>query len=208
MKKTGIIIMTLMSLSAIVIWGIVWDMRSYAGETEYGEVTVVEAPDQTESITPARFVREAFVPVVPDGVNISELARFDANGFNDVYPPGKAKDGKTDGPSYWEGEADAYPNIFTAEFDEPHRIHAIKLLLCPKTIWGARKQTFSVEVSTDGGDYVGLLPEQTYDFDPLTGNELVLEFEEIRAMKLRLIFTGNTGAGGGQIAELEIYANE
>jgi len=208
MNRIQKICLVALAITAVALWGGTWAMQAQSKLVDYGEVSVVETPDQTESITPAAFVKEEFSPVIPDGINLAENARFDANGFNDVYPPGNAKDGDTDGASYWEGMANEYPNIFTATFEEVHSIHALKLLLCPKSIWGPRVQTFSVEISQDGENFVELLPSADYSFDPATGNELVLEFDETDVLALRLNFTGNTGATGAQMAELEIYSNE
>ena len=208
MKKIRLVCLIVLALLAAGIWGGTFMLQAANKNTEYGAVTVVETPEQTESMVPTAFVREEFVPVIPEGVNIAEQARFDANGFNDVYPPGNAKDGDTDGASYWEGVANDYPNIFTASFEDTHSVHALKLLLFPKTIWGPRVQTFSVEVSEDGETFRELLPEEGYHFDPATGNELVLEFDAVEVMAIRLNFTGNTGATGAQIAELEIYSQE
>ncbi|MBR1929948.1 MAG: discoidin domain-containing protein [Lachnospiraceae bacterium] len=208
MKRLRGFCIIVLALAAVAVWGTTFVLQAQNKQSVYGEVTIVETPEQTESITPAAFVKEEFVPVIPKGTNIAQEARFDANGFNDVYPPGNAKDGETQGASYWEGVANEYPNIFTAVFEEPRQIHALKLLLCPKTIWGPRVQTFSVEVSQDGETFTELLASTDYRFDPATGNELVLEFDEVEVEAVQLTFTGNTGATGAQIAELEIYSVE
>lgn len=50
-----------------------------------------------------------------------------------------------------------------------------------------------------------MLPITEYLFDPDTANEVVLEFGNTECMSMRLVFTGNSGAGGAQVAELEIY---
>ncbi len=208
MKKIRVICLVLSGVLAAGIWGATFYLQVQSRTVTYGEVKIVETEDRTESTTHPAFVKEEFIPVVPDGTNIAQEARFDANGFNDVYAPGYAKDGDTSGPSYWEGAADDYPNILTAVFEETRSIHALKLLLNPQSIWGPRIQTFSVEVSEDGENFKELIPLTDYQFDPDTGNELVLEFDEIQAMAVRLTFTGNTGAVGAQIAELEIYSNQ
>ena len=83
--------------------------------------------------------------------------------------------------------------------------HAIKVCLCPKSIWSRRTQSFGVEISKDGENYTELLPITEYLFDPDTANEVVLEFENTECMSVRLVFTGNSGAGEAQVAELEIY---
>ena len=73
----------------------------------YGRVEVIEAPEQTESMLHPYFVKEVYEPVIPTGTNIAQDAKITASGFQDVYTPRKAADGKTEGNSYWEGENDA-----------------------------------------------------------------------------------------------------
>ena len=83
------------------------------------------------------------------------------------------------------------------------------LALNPDPIWGKRTQTFSISVSNDGENYIELLPTSNYDFDPNTGNLVVIDnFKETKAQYVQLTFTGNTGATAGQIAELEVYSND
>ncbi|MBR6395725.1 MAG: discoidin domain-containing protein [Lachnospiraceae bacterium] len=168
-------------------------------------VTVMEAPAQSESFTHEAFAVEEYEPVIPSGTNIASLGKAAANGHTDVYGPNKVTDGKTNGASYWEGETDAYPNELTLSFKEVHSVHAIKLLLCPLAVWSKRTQDFGVWVSTDGENYTELIKSASYDFDPRKNNEVVLEFEKCDLMSLKLIFTANTGAGGAQVAELEVY---
>ncbi|MDF2484178.1 MAG: coagulation factor 5/8 type domain protein, partial [Herbinix sp.] len=43
-------------------------------------------------------------------------------------------------------------------------------------------------------------------FDPATGNEVQLPFDEVTTQFVQLVVTENSGAGGGQIAEFEIYS--
>lgn len=208
MKKVRIILIVILAVAAVGIWGTVLILQKGAETVSYGEVTVVKTADRTESIVPPSMVKEEYKPIIPDGVNITGEARIDANGFNESFAPGKVKDGDTSGASYWEGEANAYPNIIAAVFQESYNIHAIKLCLCPQAIWGPRTQTFSVEISEDGETFTEFLPSADYQFDPDTGNELVLEFDPVNVKAVQLTFTGNTGAVGAQIAELEIYSGQ
>lgn len=188
------------------LWGLYILLKAGNGNPVYGEVIIVETPERTESVEHPLFVKEVYEPVIPEGSNIAESAKIEANGFSDVYTPRKVKDGNPNAQSYWEGESDAYPNILTASYDEIQTIHALKLLLCPLSIWSTRTQTFSVEISSDGENYTELFATADYIFDPDKGNEVVLEFDDIEVMAVRFVFTANTGAGGAQVAELEIYS--
>lgn len=209
MKKIRMILLIALALAAAVVWCRALTMGSSDDtENKYGSVTVVETADRTTSEVPEAFIKEEYIPVIPDGTNIADLSRFDANGYNDVYLPGKAKDGDTKGASYWEGAADSYPNILTAVYNENVNVHAIRLLLCPLSIWGTRIQAFSVEISADGENFTELIPMTDYTFDPNKGNEVVIEFDEVNIAAIRLNFTKNTGAVGAQVAEFEIYSND
>lgn len=208
MKKILNIIVILMAVLAVGLWGTVFAMKADGGESTRGEITVVETPEQTESVPHPDFIKEVYEPVIPSGVNVAPNAKMQENGHNDVYLVNKVNDGDKLGASYWEGAVGAYPNIITANFEEAVSIHAIKICLCPQSIWGARIQTFSVEVSSDGENFTELIGEKEYQFDPDTANEVVLEFDDVSVMSVRLVFTANTGAEAAQVAEFEIYAEE
>ncbi|MCR5753244.1 MAG: discoidin domain-containing protein [Acetatifactor sp.] len=208
MNKVRIALLAVALVCTAVLWGLVFVQQSNAGEASYGEVVVVPTAERNTSEVPKEFIKEEYIPVIPDGVNIAGDAYFDANGYNDVYLPGKAKDGETKGASYWEGAPDSYPNILTAVYQDEVTIHALRLLLCPQSVWGRRIQTFRVEISTDGENFTELIPSTDYEFDPDRGNEVVLEFDEVTVKAVRLSFTQNTGAVGAQLAELEIYSKQ
>lgn len=207
-NKIRTIIIIVAALIAAIMWVAVLILRPEAATPSYGEIRVVETPDRTESTEHPLFVKVVYEPVIPDGTNIASIAKIEANGYNDVYVPRKVKDGRTTGVSYWEGASDAYPNILTATFPEEHTIHAIKVCLCPQSVWGARTQTFSVEISEDGDNFQELIPSKDYEFNPDTNNEVVLELDTVSCKAVQLVFTGNTGASGAQVAELELYSED
>jgi hypothetical protein len=167
-------------------------------------VTVVAAPEQTEAQEHPAFVKEEFVLVLPEGENIALGKKIKDNGFTDVYAANRANDGKTDGPSYWEGKE--YPNTLTIDLEEPATIHAIRVALNPMEIWGKRTQTFSVNISADGENYTELVASTQYTFDPKEGNQVQILFDPVETRFVQLVFTENSGAGGGQVAEFEIYS--
>jgi len=72
-------------------------------------------------------------------------------------------------------------------------------------IWGKRTQTLAVQISDDGENFTPLAREKQYTFDPDTGNEVQILFDDTQARYVELVFTENSGAGGGQVAEFEIY---
>ena len=167
-------------------------------------VRVVEARQQTEAEEHPAFITEEYKLVLPEGENVALNKSITASSFTQAYNAPKAVDGSSEGPSYWEGEGE-YPNTLTVDLGAPTYIHTIRLTLNPLAIWGKRTQTISVNISSDGENYTELLPAKQYTFDPAFGNEAQLSFEEMETQFVQLVITENSGAGGGQIAEFEIY---
>lgn len=169
-------------------------------------VTIHEAIEQTASMEHPDFIKEEYTLILPEGENIALKKKVEASNFNDVYTPRKVVDGIATGPSYWEGKGNTYPNTITVDLEEEATIHAIRICLSPMAIWGKRVQTFSVHTSNDGEKFTELYPSKDYTFDPDTGNEVQFLFDDISTRYVKLEFTGNTGSGGAQVAELEIYS--
>ncbi len=169
-------------------------------------VTVVKAIDQTEAQDNPAFVKEIVKPEMPKGKNVALGMNIKASSFNQTYTAPRAVDGKTDGPSYWEGKSD-YPNTLTVDLKKPVKIHTVRLLINPSELWGKRTQTIAVNISSDGKDFTELSPSKQYTFDPITGNEVQVPFDEIEAQYVQIVITENSGAEGGQIAEFEVYSN-
>jgi hypothetical protein len=168
-------------------------------------VTVVEAREQTEAEEHPAFIVEEYKLVLPEGENVALNKSITANSFTEVYNAPKAVDGTSDGPSYWEGTGE-YPNTLTIDLGSQIKIHTIRLALNPLAIWGKRTQTVAVNISIDGENFTELLPAKQYTFDPVIGNEAQLPFEEVETQFVQLVITENSGAGGGQIAEFEVYS--
>jgi F5/8 type C domain len=116
----------------------------------------------------------------------------------------KAVDGET--LTYWEGAADSYPNLLTVDLGREMKIHAVRVRLNPRLIWQAREQTFAILVSSNGEIFSQAVPERAYPFDP-EGNEntVTVDLSE-HGRYVQLVFSANTEATGGQVAELEVYA--
>lgn len=206
MKKMNKKILLFLTVLAAGLWCAVVVLWIGNSKQNHGEITKIEAPEQTESMLHPLFVKEEYVPVIPEGTNIAGDAKIEANAYNDVYFANKVKDGNPNAQSYWEGAGGDYPNILTATFKEAQSIHAVRLLLCPLSVWSTRTQTFSVEISEDGETFTEFLASEDYVFDPDKGNEVVVEFDDITVKAIRFVFTANTGASGAQVAELELYS--
>ena len=92
------------------------------------------------------------------------------------------------------------------DLESKEKFHAVRVALSPLAIWGKRTQTFAVNLSDDGKNFTPFIESRQYTFDPDTGNEVQLAFDEIETRYVQLVFTENSGAGGGQVAEFEIYS--
>jgi hypothetical protein len=168
-------------------------------------VTVVEAREQSEAEEHPAFIAQEYKLVLPEGENVALNKSITASSYTQVYNAPKAVDGSCDGPSYWEGTGE-YPNTLTVDLGAPTKIHTLRLELNPLAIWGKRTQTIAVNISSDGESFTELLPTTQYIFDPDFGNEVQLPFEELETQFVQLVITENSGAGGGQIAEFEVYS--
>lgn len=115
----------------------------------------------------------------------------------------------TDGSdtTYWEGGAHTYPNTFDLDLGAETRVSNITIKLNPNRIWGKRTQTFSILGSTDGVNFTPIVESNTYTFDPEENSNIVkVPFATTKVRYIRLIFTANSGANAGQIAELEVHS--
>ncbi|MDF2905881.1 MAG: coagulation factor 5/8 type domain protein [Herbinix sp.] len=206
MKIVRRILIILLILANI---GLLYYAKNYIKEPPQSilpaNVTVIEAMEQTVAQEHPAFVVEEYKLVLPEGENVALNKKITANSFTQVYNAPKAVDGTSDGPSYWEGTGE-YPNTLTVDLGAPTKIHTIRLTLNPLAIWGKRTQTVAVNISSDGENFTELLPSKQYAFDPALGNEAQLPFEEVETRFVQLVITENSGAGGGQIAEFEVYS--
>ena len=118
----------------------------------------------------------------------------------------KAADGDIN--TYWEGAANKYPNTLQIDLINSIKLDIAVLKLNPQKIWGKRVQTFSVETSDNGTDFTTLIPEADYEFNPVENKNTVVIKLNTKARYIRFSFTKNTGANAGQLAELEVYAEQ
>jgi hypothetical protein len=133
-------------------------------------------------------------------VNLALGKPIAENGHTQTYVATNANDGNL--TTYWEGAA--YPNLLTVDLGSAQSISSIKIKLNPA--WGARTQTLSVLGSTDNVNFTTTLKASAgYGFDPATSNVVTITFTSTSTRYVRLSFTANTGAPGGQVAEFEIY---
>lgn len=198
MKKSVVMVLSILLLLSIVTHIYI----RYDKRMPEPEITIIETPTQTEPYIP-EWNKVVEIENVFEGENIALNKPIEANGIAAQYVAVNANDGDTN--SYWEGAGKNYPNVLTLDLEEIHTIDGIVLKVNPNSIWGARKQTFSIEGSDDSEEFLTLVEEKGYNYDPKTGNYVTIDLDEIETRYIQIVFTGNSGANAGQVAEIEIY---
>jgi hypothetical protein len=140
-------------------------------------------------------------PAAPENLAYGKYASSNNHIFD--FTADRATDG--DVLSYWEGAANSYPNDFTLDLGQVQDIGRLVVRLNPKRIWQPRTQTFEILTSADGSNFSTLVASKDYDFDPIDSDNSVTIAVQAKTQYLRLRFTANTEATGGQMAELEVY---
>ncbi len=150
---------------------------------------------QVFTYTPNTIVKAA------DTANLALGKTVTANNYTQVYVAANANDGNVN--TYWEGAANSYPNTLTADLGSSQSVN--KLVLKLNSSWEERSQTLSVLTSNDNFTYATTVASAAYTFSPSTANTVTITFSQVNARYIRLQFTANTRATGGQAAEFEIY---
>ncbi len=134
--------------------------------------------------------------------NLALNATITANNYTQNYVATNANDGNSG--TYWEGAANNYPNYITVDLGSSQTVNQVAVLL--PASWGARSQTFSVLTSTDGATFNTTVSSTAYTFDPSSNsNTVTINFSNTTARYVRLNFTANSGATGGQVSEFQVY---
>lgn len=166
-------------------------------------VLLVTAPEQDSfEVHP-----EWTVPSVEEvdyGENLALEAEVREDSHTQVYHCRNVNDG--DRFTYWEGKADAYPNTLTFDMGQATALSGARLLLNPRQLWSARTQEVEILAGNDPEKLEAVVPKQTLSFDPLTDNSVYIPFgATIEAQYVQFVFYSNSGAAGGQVAEIELY---
>jgi subtilase family serine protease len=136
-----------------------------------------------------------------DTTNLARGKTITASSVQQTYAATNTNDGNVN--TYWEGAPGTYPNTLTVDLGSAQSVYKVVLKLTPS--WGTRTQTLSVLSSTDNVTYSTRAASSTYTFSPSSSNTVTITFAETSARYIRLNFTANSGATGGQVAEFEAY---
>ncbi|MEU1709221.1 discoidin domain-containing protein [Streptomyces sp. NPDC005706] len=120
----------------------------------------------------------------------------------DPYAAANAVDNST--TTYWEGAAGSYPNTLTVKLGANADVDRLVLKLNPDSVWAKRTQTIEVLGREQSAtDFTSLVAARSYTFDPADGNAVTVPVSA-RVADVRLRFTANSGATGGQLAEFQV----
>ncbi|MGI5188127.1 discoidin domain-containing protein [Promicromonospora sp. CA-289599] len=151
-----------------------------------------------------RGTRDAPDPEEPvEGTDLAPDRPITASSTEWSYVASNANDGNTS--TYWEGAGGQYPSTLAVTLESSATLSDVVVKLPPATAWGPRTQTFEVQGRTGSGDaWATLAPSAARAFSPATGNTVTVPVTGA-AREVRLRFTGNTGSGNGQVAELQVF---
>ncbi|GAA1732589.1 discoidin domain-containing protein [Nonomuraea bangladeshensis] len=137
----------------------------------------------------------------PPGTNLALGRPITESSHTHTYVAANANDGNLG--TYWESAA--YPGQLTVQLGANADLTSITVKLDPAQAWGRRTQTFQVlGREQSAGSFTGLVASATYTFDPATGNSVTIPVTG-KAADVRLQFTANSGAPGGQVAEFQVF---
>ncbi|PRH77189.1 APHP domain-containing protein [Streptomyces solincola] len=136
----------------------------------------------------------------PAGTNLARNKPVEATSTTQTYVAANATDDSTS--TYWE--AAGQPADLTVKLGADADVTGVVVKLNPAAEWGARRQTVEVLGRTAAGSAFTTLKARTeYAFSPASGNTVTIPVSG-RFADVRLRFTSNTGAPGGQVAEFQV----
>jgi hypothetical protein len=150
-----------------------------------------------ESANSNTVTREGTTP--PAGTNLALGKPITATSTVQTYVAANADDGDTS--TYWEGSG---TSSLTIQLGSNVDISSIVVKLPPSTAWGARTQTIQVDGrEQSASSFTTVSAAKSYGFDPATGNTVTIPVTA-READVRLTFSDNSGAGGGQASEVQV----
>ncbi|KQR17450.1 CARDB domain-containing protein [Cellulomonas sp. Leaf334] len=136
-----------------------------------------------------------------DGSDLAAGRPATASSTEFSFAAGNAVD--ADPNTYWEGAGGAYPSWLAVNLASQSTLQQVVVGVPPVAAWGARTQTFSIEGRVGTGAWTSLKASAAYAFAPGSGNKVTVPVSG-SATDVRLVFTGNTGAGNGQVSVLQV----
>ncbi|MFJ6197392.1 CARDB domain-containing protein [Micromonospora sp. NPDC092111] len=140
-------------------------------------------------------------PGDPPGTNLAGGKPIEASSSIFTFVAANANDSSP--TSYWESAG--FPSTLTVKLGADADLTAIVVKLNPDPIWGARTQNIEVlgRAQTATG-FTSLKAPANYAFNPSSNQNSVTIPVTGRSADVQLKFFGNTGAPGGQVADLQV----
>ncbi|WP_432839609.1 discoidin domain-containing protein [Dactylosporangium sp. CA-092794] len=136
----------------------------------------------------------------PGGTNLAVGKAIEASSSVFTFAAANANDGNV--TTYWE--SNGFTSTLTLHLGANADLTSLVVKLNPDTAWGARTQNFAVlgrEQSATG--FTTLAARTDYAFSPSGNQNSVTIAVSARVADVQLQFFSNTGAPGGQVAELQ-----
>ncbi len=135
----------------------------------------------------------------PTGTNLAVGKPITATSTVQNFVAANAND--DDVTTYWEGTG---TSSLTVQLGANVDTSQVVVKLNPSSAWGPRTQTIEVQGrEQSASSFTQLVAPKSYSFDPATGNSVTIPVSG-RVADVRLVFSANSGAGGGQAAEFQV----
>ncbi|QXE35410.1 discoidin domain-containing protein [Streptomyces sp. GMY02] len=137
----------------------------------------------------------------PQGTNLAVGKPIEASSSVFTFVARNANDGNVG--TYWESAG--HPSNLTVKLGANADITGVVLKLNPDAVWGTRTQSIQVlgrDQAATG--FTSLAARANYTFNPATNQNSVTIPVTGRAADVQLQIFSNTGASGGQVAELQV----
>ncbi|MEV0724167.1 discoidin domain-containing protein [Micromonospora purpureochromogenes] len=134
------------------------------------------------------------------GSNLAVGRPITASSYVHTFVATNANDNNT--ATYWESAG--HPGTLTVQLGANASVSAVVLKLNPDPVWATRTQTVQVLGREQSAtSFTSLVGAAGYTFNPASGNTVTIPVSATAA-DLRLTFTANSGAPGGQVAEFQV----
>ena len=135
------------------------------------------------------------------GTNLALNKPIDGTAHTYTYAPANANDG--DVTTYFEGSS--YPSQLTVHLGANADVSSVVVKLNPASVWSARTQTIAVAGrEQSAASFTTLAAAASYSFDPNGNANTVTIPVSGRVADVQVSITANSGAPGGQVAELQV----
>ncbi|WP_406004993.1 discoidin domain-containing protein [Streptomyces sp. NBC_00637] len=136
----------------------------------------------------------------PAGTNLARNKPVEATSSAQSYVAANATDDSVS--TYWE--AAGHPSDLTVKLGADADVTGVVVKLDPDPVWAARTQTLQVLGRPQSASaFTSLAAAKSYSFSPASGNTVTVPVSG-RWSDVRLHFTANSGAPGGQVAEFQV----